>query len=55
MRKTLSSRVAGAVIGGWQTGGILTLQSGMPGNLGIAGIACTPKVDFGVHPSYFGV
>ena len=34
----LNSRVVDAIIGGWQTGGILTLQSGMPGNLSIGGV-----------------
>lgn len=34
----ISNRVADAIIGGWQTGGTLTLQSGMPGNLSIGGI-----------------
>ncbi len=34
----ISNRVANTIIGGWQTGGILTLQSGMPGNLSIGGI-----------------
>jgi hypothetical protein len=34
----ITNSVANAVIGGWQTGGILTLQSGMPGNLTIGGV-----------------
>ena len=34
----ITNRVADTVIGGWQTGGILTLQSGAPANLGIGGI-----------------
>lgn len=34
----IKNRVANAVIGGWQTGGTLTLQSGMPTTLGIGGI-----------------
>jgi hypothetical protein len=34
----ITNRVANTVIGGWQTGGIFTLQSGMPGTLGIGGI-----------------
>jgi hypothetical protein len=34
----ITNKVADAVIGGWQTGGILTLQSGAPANLGIGGI-----------------
>jgi hypothetical protein len=29
---------ANTIIGGWELGGILTLQSGMPGNLGIGGV-----------------
>lgn len=32
------NRFADAVIGGWQSGGILTLQSGMRGNLSIGGV-----------------
>lgn len=34
----ISNPVANTIIGGWQLGGILTLQSGMPGNLGIGGV-----------------
>jgi hypothetical protein len=34
----ITNGFANAVIGGWQLGGILTLQSGMPGNLGIGGV-----------------
>ena len=33
-----SNPVANTVIGGWQLGGILTLQSGMPGTLTIGGV-----------------
>ncbi|MBV8827816.1 MAG: hypothetical protein JO108_01160, partial [Acidobacteriaceae bacterium] len=34
----ISNSVLNAVIGGWEAGGILTLQSGMPGTLTIGGI-----------------
>jgi len=34
----IKNPVANTVIGGWELGGILTLQSGMPGNLGIGGV-----------------
>ena len=34
----LDNPVANAVIGGWSLGGILTLQSGMPGSLTIGGV-----------------
>jgi hypothetical protein len=34
----LTNPVANTIIGGWELGGILTLQSGMPGNLGIGGV-----------------
>lgn len=34
----INNRMADAIIGGCQTGGTVTLQSGMPGNLGIGGI-----------------
>jgi hypothetical protein len=37
-RLKITNRVADAVIGGWQMGGIVTLQSGMPGTLGIGGV-----------------
>jgi len=33
----ITNPVANTIIGGWQTGGILTLQSGMPGTLTIGG------------------
>lgn len=34
----LSNPVANTIVGGWQLGGILTLQSGMPGTLTIGGV-----------------
>jgi len=34
----ITNPVANTVIGGWQMGGTLTLQSGMPANLGIGGV-----------------
>jgi hypothetical protein len=34
----IRNRAADAILGGWQTGGILTLQTGMPGTLTIGGI-----------------
>jgi hypothetical protein len=34
----ITNGFANTIIGGWQLGGILTLQSGMPGNLGIGGV-----------------
>ena len=34
----INNSVANTIIGDWQLGGILTLQSGMPGNLGIGGV-----------------
>jgi hypothetical protein len=34
----ISNPAANAIFGGWQLGGILTLQSGMPGNLNIGGV-----------------
>jgi hypothetical protein len=34
----VNNPVANAVIGGWQAGGILTFQSGMPGTLTIGGV-----------------
>jgi len=37
-RLNIGNSVANAVIGGWEVGGIVTLQSGMPGNLTIGGV-----------------
>ena len=34
----ITNPIANTIAGGWQFGGILTLQSGMPGNLGIGGV-----------------
>lgn len=34
----ITNRVANAFIGGWQAGGIFTLQSGIPQNIGIGGV-----------------
>ena len=34
----ISNPVANAILGGWQTGGIVTLQSGVPGTLSIGGV-----------------
>ena len=34
----VTNPVLNAVVGGWQAGGILTLQSGLPGTLGIGGV-----------------
>jgi len=34
----LSNRALDAVVGGWQSGGILTLQTGVPGSLTIGGV-----------------
>lgn len=34
----INNSIANAIIGGWQAGGILTLQSGMPGTLTIGGV-----------------
>jgi hypothetical protein len=34
----IANPVANGIIGGWELGGIVTLQSGMPGNLGIGGV-----------------
>ena len=34
----IGNSVANAILGGWQTGGIVTLQSGVPGTLGIGGV-----------------
>ena len=34
----IDNRFVDAVVGGWQTGGIVTLQSGVPGTLGIGGV-----------------
>jgi hypothetical protein len=34
----INNGFANTIIGGWQAGGILTLQSGMPGNLSIGGV-----------------
>ncbi|HLH04240.1 MAG TPA: TonB-dependent receptor [Bryobacteraceae bacterium] len=34
----ITNSVANAIIGGWQAGGILTLQTGMPGTLTIGGV-----------------
>ena len=38
----ITNPVANAIIGGWQAGGILTLQSGMPGTLTIGWYRSTP-------------
>lgn len=37
-RLNITNPVANTIIGGWEMGGILTLQSGMPGNLTIGGV-----------------
>ena len=37
-RWRLSNSLLNAIAGGWQSGGILTLQSGVPGTLGIGGV-----------------
>ena len=37
-RFKIANPVLNAVAGGWQTGGILTLQTGVPGTLGIGGV-----------------
>jgi hypothetical protein len=37
-RLGINNPIADALFGGWNVGGILTLQSGMPGNLGIGGV-----------------
>lgn len=37
-RLKVTNAFANAIIGGWQTGGILTLQSGVPGTLSIGGV-----------------
>jgi hypothetical protein len=34
----IANPIANTIIGGWQMGGIVTLQSGMPGNLTIGGV-----------------
>ncbi len=34
----IGNPVLNGVAGGWETGGILTLQSGVPGTLGIGGV-----------------
>ena len=34
----ITNPIANAIIGGWQMGGIVTLQSGVPGNLSIGGV-----------------
>ncbi|MEO8593775.1 MAG: carboxypeptidase regulatory-like domain-containing protein [Candidatus Solibacter sp.] len=34
----ITNSVANILIGGWNAGGIVTLQSGMPGNVGIGGV-----------------
>jgi hypothetical protein len=34
----IDNRVLNAFVGGWQTGGIITLQSGVPGTLSIGGV-----------------
>ncbi|HEY2013742.1 MAG TPA: TonB-dependent receptor [Bryobacteraceae bacterium] len=37
-RFNIGNSVLNAVAGGWQTGGILTMQTGVPGTLGIGGV-----------------
>ncbi len=37
-RMNIANRALDAVIGGWQAGGILTVQSGVPGTLSIGGV-----------------
>jgi hypothetical protein len=37
-RLDISNPIANTIFGGWNVGGILTLQSGMPGNLTIGGV-----------------
>jgi len=37
-RLNIANPVLNTVVGGWQTGGILTMQSGVPGTLGIGGV-----------------
>lgn len=34
----INNSIANAIIGGWQAGGILTLQTGMPGTLTVGGV-----------------
>ena len=51
----IDNKFLNAVVGGWQTGGILTLQSGVPGTLTIGGIdnASTDEGGY-ARPSAFG-
>ena len=52
----LGNAVVNAVAGGWQTGGILTLQSGVPGTLSIGGVDNAATSDGGYdRPNATGV
>jgi hypothetical protein len=51
----IDNKFLNAVVGGWQTGGILTLQSGVPGTLTIGGIDNASTDEGGYdRPSAFG-
>ncbi len=52
----ISNSLLNAVVGGWQSGGILTLQSGIPGTLSIGGVDNAATSDGGYdRPNSTGV
>jgi hypothetical protein len=57
-RLNIDNRFLGAIVGGWETGGFLTWQSGYPGTLGIGGVDNAETNDVGIgadRPNYTGV
>ncbi len=52
----ISNPVLNSVIGGWQTGGIVTIQTGVPGTLNIGGIDNSSTGEGGYdHPNSTGI
>jgi hypothetical protein len=55
-RLNIQNAVANAIIGGWQSGGILTLQSGLPATLSIGGVDNASTSDGGYdRPNSTGI
>jgi hypothetical protein len=55
-RLNIRNAVANAIIGGWQSGGILTLQSGLPATLSIGGVDNASTSDGGYdRPNSTGI